>query len=153
MASNITSGVDFNTTNMKPANSEVIPALWGQNIADNTGHLFYRTRPAFTYNLSVGATEDKEGTTYFNKTEPYDLLTGTVVSRADGDSAYNLVIAVTGATGTTLALSETSSIAKESFSIDTSGLTDSNDIEVTFTLASLTSSGLRMDVTTWEKMA
>jgi len=46
MASNIVAGADFNTVNMKPANSEVIPALWGQNIADNTGWL----RDRFTSN-------------------------------------------------------------------------------------------------------
>jgi len=46
MASNIVAGASFNTVNMKPANSEVIPALWGQNMADNTGWL----RDRFTSN-------------------------------------------------------------------------------------------------------
>lgn len=39
MASNITSSGSFATALMKPASGEQIDALWGQNIADNTGFL------------------------------------------------------------------------------------------------------------------
>jgi len=39
MASDITSTTSFLTSNMKPANSEVIPALWGQNVCDNAAFL------------------------------------------------------------------------------------------------------------------
>jgi len=40
MAENIVQATaSFTTNNMKPDNSEVIPALWGKNVADNTGYL------------------------------------------------------------------------------------------------------------------
>lgn len=42
MASNVTTSASFTTTNMKPAADEQIDALWGDNIADNTGYLLYR---------------------------------------------------------------------------------------------------------------
>jgi hypothetical protein len=41
MANNIVpSTASFTTTNMKPANDEIINSLWGQNAADNTGFLY-----------------------------------------------------------------------------------------------------------------
>ncbi len=41
MASNIGTLSQFATSNMKPDNGEQIDSLWGQNIADNTGYLYY----------------------------------------------------------------------------------------------------------------
>lgn len=45
MASNIGTASTFAFANMKPASGEQIDALWGQNVADNTGLL--RTREAW----------------------------------------------------------------------------------------------------------
>lgn len=42
MANNITNSASFSTANMKPLADEETAALWGQNVADNTGYLYYR---------------------------------------------------------------------------------------------------------------
>lgn len=42
MATNIGTNPAFTTANMKPASGEQIDALWGQNIADNTGYCYER---------------------------------------------------------------------------------------------------------------
>jgi hypothetical protein len=47
MASNIASTAGFTSANMKPASGEQIDALWGQNIADNTGQLRARPLPIY----------------------------------------------------------------------------------------------------------
>lgn len=41
MANNIGTTNTFNTSNMKPEADEEIPAIWGQNMADNLGYLYY----------------------------------------------------------------------------------------------------------------
>ena len=76
MASSITSAASFATSNMKPVSGEQIDALWGQNIADNTGYVYYRPTPGPTLSLQrrVGtfAAGDETGvpaeaTAYFYK--------------------------------------------------------------------------------------
>lgn len=42
MATNIGTSAVMTTANMKPASGEQIDALWGQNMADNTGYTYYR---------------------------------------------------------------------------------------------------------------
>ena len=76
MASSITSAASFATSNMKPVSGEQIDALWGQNIADNTGYLYYRVTPGPVLSLhrrtGTFASGDEngmpcEGTAYFYK--------------------------------------------------------------------------------------
>lgn len=45
MATNISPAASWTGSNMKPASGEQIDALWGQNIADNTGQLRARAMP------------------------------------------------------------------------------------------------------------
>lgn len=42
MANPITTAAAFATLNMKPQPNEQVDALWGQNIADNTGYVYFR---------------------------------------------------------------------------------------------------------------
>ena len=42
MASNIDNTSSFTTSNMKPSADEETAALWGQNIAENTGYLYHQ---------------------------------------------------------------------------------------------------------------
>jgi hypothetical protein len=51
MASDITSTSDFSEGNMKPVSGEIIDAVWGQKIAENTGWLRYR-KEQFVGNIS-----------------------------------------------------------------------------------------------------
>jgi len=103
MASDITSSASFTESNMKPANSEVIPAVWGQNIADNTGFLYHDER--FVGNCgggkegqdgtigsySYGLTTVYNGTFHtgigFQKKSRFDAITGTLLWNYTTDDA------------------------------------------------------------------
>lgn len=57
MANPITTTAAFATANMKPAPDEQTDALWGQNMADNAGYVFFRQQrlqpSAFTNNSDI----------------------------------------------------------------------------------------------------
>jgi hypothetical protein len=70
MASNIGTDALFTTPNMKPASGEQVDALWGQNIADNTGFLYFRKvfGPYFGFSQPASAAAGTyRGTHYFEK--------------------------------------------------------------------------------------
>ena len=99
MASDITNGVDFNKTNMKPDPDEEISALWGQNIADNTGYLYYKpelicntTASLDIYNGytdSSGNRPRSMGTLSFRKDPSFDTIVGTLRTYKKQDTGNN----------------------------------------------------------------
>jgi hypothetical protein len=107
MASNILSSAAFTSANMKPASGEQLDAVWGQNIADNSGYLRYRKQLACSLggigiNINGPSTVGTyQGTTYFPKFAEYNHLvgsyagttssTGNLVGRVDGTLIFNHV--------------------------------------------------------------
>lgn len=86
MASNVASTAGFTSANMKPASGEQIDALWGQNIADNTGNL--RQRPNYfingygtegTYRNTIDPVLTIRHDVYFNRWAGHNYLYGTFV--------------------------------------------------------------------------
>jgi hypothetical protein len=74
MANNIvTTTAAFATTSMKPVPDEQIDALWGQNIADNTGWLYNefkngtRAELSFSVMNTIGGANNQAGTFFFQK--------------------------------------------------------------------------------------
>ena len=148
MASNIVpSTAGWNTTNMKPAADEEIPALWGQNIADNTGFLYQRTilDDRFVGNFNGKLYDDGDTLPitntisgmklFFIKKPEQDSINGTVYTsynetgfsdttfgvEVDGNSAYTKNYTADG--------NDTAS-----FTYDASGLTDGLTYEIEFTV-------------------
>ena len=76
MASDITSSSSFTESNMKPDSGEIIDAVWGQKIAENTGYVYYETKLlcSFTANLSINTTS---GTFWTKKLPSYNNIVGT----------------------------------------------------------------------------
>lgn len=84
MAGNIDSFAAFTTGNMKPSSGEQIDALWGQNISDNTGYLYYRPMLACCFGgagilISSSSVGSYVGTAYFRKLPEYNHLIGSYV--------------------------------------------------------------------------
>lgn len=83
MASNITTSAAFTGSLMRPAPDEEIDALWGQNMADNTGYLYYRPYPSVQFNLqNLGSLPaiiagGVSGTKSFFKLPEYGTLFGS----------------------------------------------------------------------------
>lgn len=113
MASNIGTNAQFTTSNMKPASGEQLDALWGQNIADNTGHLLYRPYfvPApcmhFSGTNNSSSRPVSYGTTWFFKTPGHNTLygswsvRGTALSGGPGNAIVGLFVDGTAIKGTT----------------------------------------------------
>ena len=84
MANNIDSSAAFATAVMKPVSGEVLDAIWGRKVADNTGYLFYNMPlkagqlggVGFTGSMG-GLTWGQSGTTRFQKMPGYVSLWGT----------------------------------------------------------------------------
>lgn len=84
MPSNITTSAAFTTGNMKPSAGEQIDALWGQNLADNTGYLYYRKPLVCSFGgvgpcSSISLAGTYQGTAYFQKYPEFDHLVGSYV--------------------------------------------------------------------------
>ena len=81
MATDIDNTAEFSFNNMKPAADEEITALWGKNIADNTG--FLRNLPTLVSSFSNTITHENHdyatyvGTTHFKKLANFNTLHGT----------------------------------------------------------------------------
>jgi len=141
MASSIDNTSDFSTGNMKPASSEIIDAVWGQKLAENTGYLYYKY-PQLLCSWSTteaegdgGVNDGLSGTHWFVKT-PHDTMVGTISGTSNAAEANGVVIKINGV-----------QIASENWSTktfataiqyDISGLTDGQWYEVTWTHGNIT---------------
>lgn len=103
MASTIGTNAQFATTNMKPDNGEQIDSLWGQNIADNTGYLFYKPEviPGFSVHMKPNSSQDTPtaGTQWFCKRAGHSSLAGsfTFIGSSTGlTTAYTATMYVNG---------------------------------------------------------
>jgi len=142
MANDITNSATFTLGNMKPEHSEVIPALWGQNAADNTGFLYYRDQMlgnvgSITLNeVGVGGAGETTNSTKlsvfgFKKNALEETLVGSLVTwHGHADANRNGTIWVRLYDGKTLIgtiYSEefnTQTFGNQSFSYDSSSLVD-----------------------------
>ncbi len=132
MASNIGTLSGFTTANMKPASGEQIDALWGQNVADNTGFLYYMDRPACHGRLEIipmtvaSSTEDRRGTWYFVTPPVPRYLKGTTTlykSDTTSDPVYGSIY-INGVLAHGIGrLAASSSGTSGGYSYDISGLT------------------------------
>src|SRR5690349_7631702 len=82
MADNILNSASFATANMKPAaaGGENIDSVWGRNLADNTGYVFFRKTPGPGYSNRVngGASyATNAGTHQFTHRREWPYLTGS----------------------------------------------------------------------------
>ena len=148
MASNITDGVSFNITNMKPDPDEEISALWGQNIADNTGYLYYKDEFAGNFHGAfiqkwVGGSEIyfsnsiDDQKLFFTKTEPFDYLNGTMFFAWDGNHAddsgtFNISVDGTAKVYSKSLSGSSPSSAKETLNWDMSHIANNSVVEVEF---------------------
>jgi len=145
MATNLGStGLTWQTTNMKPESGEQIDALWGQNTADNTAAAYHGyLNPLRTVGTTIlgelnyfylesyaeyNSTSRKDEV-YFYKKDGLDTLLGTLIGTysSEGISTYGTVTLLVGG-GTafvwgTHAGENTTRTRNESFSYDISGLT------------------------------
>lgn len=102
MANSITTAASFTTSNMKPVPDEQIDALWGQNIADNTGYLYYRKIPGPSFGCSPQQDSSFSGTyrgTYFFEKAPG---MGTFFGSFIGSAAAGNPVITVGMNGTSL---------------------------------------------------
>lgn len=99
MASSITSTATFTLTNMKPAGGEQIDALWADNIADNSGYVYYRDFPGPAFYLGFMVDTDLSstpafgsftGTRYFKKMPEHNYLVGSWASSKWGDTTSSV---------------------------------------------------------------
>jgi hypothetical protein len=98
MASDITTGAEFTTLNMKPANSEVASSVWGRNISDNTGFLreSMENMPVHigTADTWLGETNDQGLPTtevpvfssWFVRSQNHNTIVGTINGTAHSNS-------------------------------------------------------------------
>jgi hypothetical protein len=131
MATNLGTAAAFTTANMKPAPGEQVDAIWGQNIADNTGHLYFRKLPGPCFGCSPqqdsSAAGTYRGTHFFEKANGMATFYGSFIGTA---STGNPSITV-GMNGTSL-FSQNASGTLYSLTIGTDlvGVADGQMVEV-----------------------
>ena len=85
MASDITTTGTFTTTNMRPAGGEQIDALWGDNVADNTGYIYYRKQPLLSFWERVSTSIIEPSATYYvNHRQEYGTINGSFTVYGSG---------------------------------------------------------------------
>lgn len=92
MASNIGTTAVFTTANMKPASGEQIDALWGQNIADNTGKLYYRKFFGPSFFFSQSDARNYNGTFFFEKQPGMVNFMGSLVGTHDTGATIGTIL-------------------------------------------------------------
>lgn len=177
MASNITNAAAFATANMRPAPDEQIDALWGQNIADNTGYNYFREIPGPTLNSqfetlesfaglpSPRSRQDRDATMYLTHFREYPKLNGSFIlygtnhtlSGAGGIGTVRATIYLNGVFvyGTDLVGGAGYYAAKGSFVYDKSALTHLTKYEFTTRFQGTFFGGTvginaSLDITTWQ---
>ncbi len=125
MASNIDNTSSFTTSNMKPSADEETAALWGQNIAENTGYLYHQ-KDTISFGLPLvqgtASAAVNEDWTYSNSNWHFlkahqDTIDGTFTSRwiSDGIDLYGTFAGTFSVDGS---VEDTEVFTFESISID-----------------------------------
>ncbi len=100
MALDIGTTASFTTGNMKPETGDQADSLWGQNIADNTGYLYYQPKqvhvPVNGFDLQFSentATDNTYVGTFYGETLRDSRLAtiGTFTAQRDTSSFYDYV--------------------------------------------------------------
>lgn len=155
MASSITSAAAFATANMKPVPDEQIDALWGQNVADNTGFLYYRKLFGPCCHLIGVANNLTHGTFVFEKAHGHTQFVGSLNGTVQANSYGSLTLWVNGTNVFQKVFDFTSSGVgtrfKASFGTALTGMTDGNFYEFSWALgANITGGDPFVDITTWQ---
>ncbi len=151
MAFDIDNSAAFTTANMKPNVNDQADALWAQNLADNTGFLYYRPYPGPTffapaYSSPGGGTA--KGTFFFRKEPGAGTLGGTIVGTING-AANNLIVRVDGVI--VYSKNHTGTLFKTGFATSISHLTNFSDYAVTFDWgAGASANDSSMSLTSWQ---
>jgi hypothetical protein len=137
MADSIVNTATFTTSNMKPAaaGGENIDAVWGRNVADNTGYLYHNNnnrvianinQNAFLFRLASGDFNVPfYGTYLFKKYNDLTTLSGTwAMTRAETASPFTGTTHVLVNGGTALRVTMDNTGTSGNFSYDVSGLTN-----------------------------
>lgn len=161
MASDITNGAQFATSNMKPAPGEQADALWAQKVADNTGYLWYRHWPGPTADVDYisdasgygGFDGTWRGTKFFRKEVQHGTLYGSYVCIFGGANNQGMELFVNNVS--ILARNTAGSgYMTGSFEATIGALTDGNTYEFTHHLKApntTTADRFSLSLTSWFK--
>lgn len=158
MANPITNTAAFATANMKPAPDEQIDALWGQNIADNTGYLYFKKVFGPSFHLDGLNQSLTHGTFVFEKAQGHSQFAGSLNGTVQRNTYGSLTLRMNGTIVSQdlwdLSSSSTGTRVKKSFGTSLAGLTDGVFYEFTWAFGVSTSSygNPFMDITTWQSI-
>lgn len=136
MASDITNSSTFSTTNMQPASGEIIDAVWGKKIAENTGKLKFDSKPnLLSWNSSIftpsGQTSySPSGTFVLTKTEAFTNVVGTWTGTQSTSGAKVMRVIIDGTT----VVSNASNISTETINWDATFVSDDVDFKVVWSI-------------------
>ena len=144
MATDLDNSADFTNTNMKPEADDIIDATWGQNIAENTGYLYYK----FPMHLASWVTTESEGdgavksgasgTLWFVKT-PHSTMVGTISGTSNANDSGGYVVKVNGVQ--IVSENWSTGVFATSISHDISGLTNGLWYKITWATADFNAAG------------
>lgn len=77
MANDITNSNSFTESNMKPDSGEIIDAVWGQKIAENTGYVYYEPKLLCSFTAGLEQENTISGTFWTKKLPSFTNITGT----------------------------------------------------------------------------
>ena len=146
MATDITNPSSFSLNSMKPANDEETTALWSQNVADNTGLLYFQNYLAceFVSDIYMAGEQDagtfRTGTLTYKKQPNHNRLHGTFRGGVFTETFYggtgilyvNNSEAVRGVFSTGIAAAPEQ--WGTGFSVDVSGFTNYQDYDISYSL-------------------
>ena len=148
MATDITNPSSFSFNNMKPANDEETTSLFAQNLADNTGLLYFQNYLACSFSndffmealTSIGTF--RQGTLLYKKQPNTNRLDGRLSGEVYSEGFYGgtAIVYVNGVEGIRGKFGESAGADPgpdsfaTSFTIDVSGLTDYQDYEIGYSL-------------------
>lgn len=138
MANNIDDSASFSSANMKPDNNEETAALWAQNIADNTGYLYYEPKMVCSFSVTARplfALDSPVGTLYLKKLPGFNTLHGSVTVWHNTEHVLGTgSLYVNNALVAELDYGSVSTVynASKGFSYDVSSFTNYSDYEVAY---------------------
>lgn len=143
MALNILTTAIWTGSHMKPENGEQVDALWGQNLADNTGYLFYRPERGPQWadhgRSDTAVNLVNIGTYWFRKSTGKGTMAGSYTLRKQTTSTVDRTIAmslwVDGTavlTNKTVTANSNINVVSGSFAKSISHLTDGSYYTISF---------------------
>lgn len=155
MASDIGTTAGFTTANMRPASGEQIDALWGQNISDNTGFMYYLPWPGPTISHTNGTNDltDYRGTYYFQKRAGMGTFIGSMNGTVHSSGAdVTVKLWVNGSNLYSLTTSASGTAFKGGLYYYMTGLSNGSFYEVSYQVLGASGAGaVHLGFTTWQR--